>query len=215
MSGMFITFEGGDGCGKSTQSKLLQKALLEHNINAIHTREPGGTDSAESIRELLVMWGIDKWHSDTELLLHTAARCEHYYKVIKPALEEGKVVICDRFIDSTIVYQGYGQGVDLSKIRQLHDIFIAGLYPDLTFILDVDPTVSLNRATSRRVVNRYDLMDYSFHMLVRNGFKEVARLNPARCVVIDAAKPLYDIQQEILLAVLNRSNFDSIIKTNV
>jgi dTMP kinase len=176
---MFITFEGIDGSGKTTQSKLLadyyQQIHGENNV--ILTREPGGTEFAEKIREVLLTNNIDPI---SELLLLISMRCEHMEKLILPALKEGKVVICDRFIDSTIAYQGYGLGVDLELIRKLHEL-VEIKYSDITFILDIDVNIGLNRAKDK---NKYEEMDVIFYNKVRKGFKEIAREEPSRCNVI-------------------------------
>jgi dTMP kinase len=196
----FITFEGGEGCGKTTQSKLLFEALASNGIEVVHTREPGGTPGAEILRKLLVEGGIDKWDSKTELLLHYAARREHTENLIKPALNIGKTVICDRFLDSTIAYQGYAQGIELSEIRTLHELIIGNLCPDITFILDLDVILGLGRAKGRGAEsnNRYENMDITLHQRVRQGFLEIASADPARCVIIDATLPIEEVHFKII-----------------
>lgn len=176
---MFITFEGIDGSGKTTQSELLANYFkqIHGENNVVLTREPGGTDFAEKIRGSLLKDNIDPI---SELLLLTSMRYEHMKELILPALKEGKTVICDRFIDSTIAYQGYGLGVDLSLIRDLHKL-VKIKYPDITFILDIDVQVGLSRAKDK---NKYEEMDVDFYNKVRKGFQDIAKKEPNRCSVI-------------------------------
>ncbi|UIP91987.1 dTMP kinase [Wolbachia pipientis] len=176
---MFITFEGIDGSGKTTQSELLANYFkqIHGENNVVLTREPGGTDFAEKIRGLLLKDNIDPI---SELLLLISMRHEHMKKLILPALLEGKIVICDRFIDSTIAYQGYGLGVDLSLIRDLHKL-VEIKYPDITFILDIDVQVGLSRAKEK---NKYEEMDVDFYNKVREGFQEIAIKESNRCNII-------------------------------
>lgn len=186
---MFITFEGIDGSGKTTQSKLLANHFkqIHGENNVVSTREPGGTDFAEKIRGVLLTNNIDPI---SELLLLISMRNEHMKKLILPALAEGKIVICDRFIDSTIAYQGYGFGVDLKLIEDLHRL--AGVrYPDITFILDIDVKVGLSRAKDR---NKYEEMDVNFYNKVRKGFQEIAIKEPGRCSVITEIETKNDNQ---------------------
>ncbi|MDB2415399.1 dTMP kinase, partial [Rickettsiales bacterium] len=147
--GYLITFEGGEGCGKSTQCKKLGDMLISSGHEIILTREPGGTQGAEEIRNLLVNGDKGKWDALTETLLHSAARRDHFLRVIKPAIEQGKIVICDRFIDSTFAYQSYGHGIDYDKISDLQQWVTDSYFPDLTFILDIDIEDGLKRAASR------------------------------------------------------------------
>ncbi|MDR1139570.1 MAG: dTMP kinase [Rickettsiales bacterium] len=176
---MFITFEGIDGSGKTTQSELLANHFkqIRGENRVILTREPGGTDFAEKVRRVLLKDNIDPI---SELLLLTSMRYEHMEKLILPALEEGKIVICDRFIDSTIAYQGYGLGVDLGLIGDLHKL-VKIRRPDITFILDIDVQVGLSRAKNK---NKYEEMDINFYNKVRKGFQEIALKESDRCNVI-------------------------------
>ncbi|MFL3876652.1 dTMP kinase [Wolbachia endosymbiont of Trichogramma kaykai] len=176
---MFITFEGIDGSGKTTQSELLANYFkqIHGENNVVFTREPGGTDFAEKIRGLLLKDNIDPI---SELLLLISMRHKHMKKLILPALKEGKTVICDRFIDSTIAYQGYGLGVDLSLIRDLHKL-VEIKYPDITFILDIDVQIGLSRAKDK---NKYEEMSIDFYHKIRKGFQEIAVKEPNRCNVI-------------------------------
>ncbi len=204
--GRFISFEGGEGAGKSTQCKLLINALNQANIKSVKTREPGGTKGAESIRGLLVTGNVDKWNPKTELLLHVAARNDHVEKLIKPALIEGKFVICDRFVDSTIAYQGYGHQLDKNLISQLHELILEDFQPDLTIILDMKPEDGIQRAAQRGdQENRYEKMGENFHARVRNGFLEIAKSEP-RCIIINAKSSINEVHSQIIDAVNNKFN---------
>ncbi|QKX02548.1 dTMP kinase [Wolbachia endosymbiont of Dirofilaria (Dirofilaria) immitis] len=176
---MFVTFEGVDGSGKTTQSELLANSLkqIRGENCVILTREPGGTSFAEKVRGMLLRDSID---SISELLLFVSMRYEHMKKLILPALKEGKIVICDRFIDSTIAYQGYGLGIDLRLIENLHEL-VKIRYPDITFILDIDVQVGLSRAKDK---NKYEEMDICFYDKVRKGFQEIALKKNKRCYII-------------------------------
>lgn len=198
---MFITFEGIDGSGKTTQSKLLVDYFRQTygKNSVVLTREPGGTDFAEKIRNVLLVNNIDPI---SELLLFVSTRCEHVKKLILPALEEGKIVICDRFIDSTIAYQGYGFGVSLELIRKLHEL-VGIKYPDITFILDIDVNVGLSRAEDK---NKYEEMSINFYNKVRKGFQEIAAKDPDRCCIISGTEVMDDkqIYSKIVAEVVKR-----------
>lgn len=195
----FITFEGGEGGGKSTQSKLLQEAFKQNGINAIHTREPGGTKGAEQIRELLVTGEVNKWDAMTEALLHFAARHDHLNNFIYPQLELGNFVICDRFSDSTISYQGYGHQLGLDKMLYLQKQVIGNFKPDLTFILDINIEHGISRAGKRGdSENRYEKMGKEFHLRVRQGFLDIAKKEPERCFLINADDTIQNIHQRII-----------------
>ena len=185
--GRFITLEGGEGAGKSTQARLLAAWLAEKSIDAALTREPGGTPGAEDIRNLLVTGDVGRWDPLTETLLHYAARREHFSRLILPALEAGQWIICDRFIDSTLAYQGYGQGIDHAAIASLRQTVLGGFTPDLTLILDVSPETRRTRTASRPGnEDRYERMNEAFHDRVRAGFHAIAAAEPDRCTVISA-----------------------------
>lgn len=183
----FITLEGGEGAGKSTQIKLLSEKLSKQKIPHITTREPGGAPEAETIRELLMSGGKDRWDGVTELLLMSAARREHCRKTIWPALENNQWVLCDRFADSTMAYQGYAHGTGRTAVEQIQNVVLHQFKPDLTIILDMPVDEGLKRAKARGKTTRFDELDHQFHDAVRDAFLEIARREPNRCVVIDAS----------------------------
>lgn len=189
--GRFITFEGGEGAGKSTQVAELATRLKNAGIDAITTREPGGAPGADTIRSILVSGATDRWDPMSEALLNFAARREHLLRTIWPALERGCWVLSDRFADSTTAYQGYGHGVDRALIDALYRAAVGDFHPELTLILDIPVSEGLARANQRNNSNngkedRYERMDVAFHERLRAGFLEIAADDPARCVVIDA-----------------------------
>ena len=189
--GHFITLEGGEGAGKSTQIKRLAQALADVGINTITTREPGGAPGAEEIRNLLVNGDTKRWAPMAEVLLHTAARAEHLDKTVMPALKNGSWVISDRFFDSTLAYQGYGHGVDKEVIKNIYRDAFGNFKPDLTLIIDVPTDIGLARAGTRAATDtnpnedRYERMGGTFHQRIREGFLEIAKEEPDRCVVIN------------------------------
>jgi dTMP kinase len=196
--GKFITLEGGEGAGKSTQARLLAAWLAEKGIAATLTREPGGTPGAEDIRNLLVTGDVGRWDPLTETLLHFAARREHFTRLILPTLESGHWVICDRFIDSTLAYQGYGQGIDQTAIAALRRTVLGDFAPDLTLILDVLPETRRARTAARPGnEDRYERMNEAFHDRVRAGFHAIAAAEPHRCAVISADQPIDAVFAEI------------------
>lgn len=207
----FITFEGGEGAGKSTQIRLLQAALAAAGVPVCLTREPGGSPGAEEIRALLLKGGVDRWDAVTELLLFSAARRDHLVKTIYPALARGEWVLCDRFYDSTLAYQGYGYGCDDEKMRAVNGLYhlIAGDFkPDLTFILDIDPRVGLQRSKGRtgNAEQRFEDMDITFHENLRRGFLKIAVSDPHRCVVIPADRDPVLVAADIM-RVLKEKGF--------
>lgn len=180
----FITLEGGEGAGKSTQARLLVDALVARGLPVLRTREPGGAPGAEVLRGLLLSGEVE-WSPQAETLLHFAARTEHVSKTIRPALTAGMWVVCDRFYDSTMAYQGYGQGADRGTIETL--IGLLGIVPDVTLVLDVSEAVAVQRQLKRGMdADRYERLDALFHARVRQGFRDVASDEPERCVLIDA-----------------------------
>ena len=200
--GKFITFEGGEGAGKTTQIKLLADALKVSGIDLVITREPGGAPGAEVIRSLLVEGPVDRWQPMTEALLHFAARFEHVKETIQPALAAGRWVVSDRFSDSTIAYQGYGHDLGGEAIARLHALVLGDFQPDLTFILDIPVEDGLARAGKREArdgagEDRYERMDADFHSRLRDGFLDIARRYPERCAVIDATEGPDGVHQSI------------------
>lgn len=188
MTPRFITLEGGEGTGKSTQSKRLAKKLQERGIEAIVTREPGGSPGAEQIRDLFVHGDPGRWSALTETLLVFAARVDHIERTIKPALAAGKWVICDRFTDSTYAYQGVGRGADRENIRRIESVSIGDFKPNLTLVLDLPVETGLKRARSRNNdENRFEGFDAGFHEKLRQAFIDIARRNGDRCVLLDAS----------------------------
>ncbi len=203
-SGKFITFEGGEGCGKSTQSALLTKALQSLGATVIETREPGGTVGAERIRELLLS-KEHEWDSETEALLMFAARRDHVEKKIKPALEAGHIVISDRYIDSSMAYQGYARGLGEIFIETLFTLTCADILPDLTILLDIEPKDGLARAKNRSDKNdTFESQSLAFHSQVREGFLDIAKAESSRVVIIDAAQDIVSVHQQIIEALNTR-----------
>jgi len=202
--GRLITFEGGEGAGKSTQIARLAAALRGAGIDVVTTREPGGTPGAETIRRLLVEGAPGRWTPLTEALLHTAARHDHVAQTIRPALAAGRFVLCDRFADSTRVYQGIAGGAGLDLVDRLHRLIFGDLEPDLTVILDVPVEVGLARRRRLRDGGRYERMGTGFHERVREGFLALGRAAPGRCVVIDAAQEADAVARAVADAVGDR-----------
>lgn len=203
--GRFITLEGGEGAGKSTQIGLLRDALEAQGIAVLTTREPGGSEGGEEIRHLLVNGETHRWEPLTEALLNYAARHEHLQKVIEPALDAGTWVLCDRFADSTMAYQGYGHGMDREIIRRLHRLVVGDVQPDLTLILDMPVEEGLKRAGARgEGEDRYERMDGGFHERLRQGFLDIAKKEPARCTVIDATGDIGAVAMAIADVVAQR-----------
>ena len=198
MTMKFFTFEGGEGSGKSTQAKLLHQAFIEAKIDAILTREPGGTEAAEVIRDLL-LHSRTSFYPITELLLHNASRYEHAKEKIIPALRKKQIVICDRFVDSSMAYQGYGHKLGKKMPALLHNMLMEGLVPDITFILDIEPEKGLHRIKNQH--DNYEKLNLEFHQRVRNGFQEIANMAKDRCVVIDASNSVDKIHQQIISVV--------------
>ena len=197
--GFFITFEGGEGSGKTTQSELLYKNLKQKGLNVTRTREPGGTILAESIREILLKGEKDKMSSLTELYLFAAARRDHIDNIIAPSLKNNEIVICDRFIDSTTAYQGYAGNINLNLINSINNFTIGSIIPNITYIFDIDPNIGLKRSidtTSEEI--RFEEKDIEYHKKIRSGFLEIAKNNSDRCIVIDAEQKLKKIEELLL-----------------
>ncbi len=207
--GRFITFEGGEGGGKSTQTRLLQDALASNGIESILTREPGGSAGAEEIRELIVTGSPDRWDPLTELCLLYAARRDHWLKVIKPKLEHGIWVISDRFADSSIVYQGYAGDIDIDTVLNIHNVVLGEVWPDLTIVLDLPPELGLERSYKRDTANnskdtRFEKRELHFHNLLREGFQFLHSKSPDRICVIDGTKTIKEVEIEVFSIIKNR-----------
>ena len=205
-SGYFLTVEGIDGTGKSTQVRMLAERLRALGREVVETREPGGSPGAEEIRRLLVEGAPERWSPETEILLFTAARRDHVERVIKPALSRGAVVLCDRYVDSTRAYQGAGAPERRALVDQLHRLAIA-LEPDLTLIFDMDPLAALERARLRLTDNdedRFEKMGQAFQARLRTEFQAIAAAEPGRCALIDATRPPEAVAGQVWATVAPR-----------
>jgi len=203
-AGLFITFEGIDGSGKSTQAGMLAARLRKHGHDVVQTREPGGSAGAEEIRTLVLEGEPDRWSAETEILLFTAARRDHLEKTIQPALDAGQVVVCDRFADSTRLYQGISRGALRSVVDQLHSLMI-GREPDLTFIIDMDPVKGLTRALSRQTSEeRFEGFGADMQAKMRAGFLALADEFSNRCVVVDGERDVDVVADEVEALALAR-----------
>ncbi|MCR0981422.1 dTMP kinase [Roseomonas populi] len=200
--GRFITLEGGEGAGKTTLSRALAGALAGAGLPVLRTREPGGAPGAEAVRGLIL--GQGPWDPVAEAMLHFAARREHVARTIAPALEAGIWVVCDRFADSTLAYQGAGQGLSRETWERLCDLSLGALRPELTLVLDLPPERGMGRALSRGDANRYEMQGADFHARVRAGFLGIAGEEPGRCAVLDAAAPPGAVLAAALEAVRER-----------
>ena len=199
--GFFLTLEGAEGVGKSTNIEFITQYLEQRGIDYVLTREPGGTQLGEKIRELLLAVHEESMSELTELLLVFAARAQHLDKVIEPALSAGKWVLCDRFTDATFAYQGAGRGLSMETIGELESMVQGELRPDLTLILDLDPEIGMQRASNRGELDRFEREQMSFFRHVRQGYLDIAQAEPERCTVIDAAKSLEDVKLDLLAAL--------------
>lgn len=200
-SGLFVSFEGIDGSGKSTQAQLLAEALRGKGRDVVLTREPGGSPGAEEIRALVLQGDPDRWSAETEILLFTAARRDHLERTIGPALAEGKVVICDRFADSTRMYQGLSRGDLRAKVDALHELMI-GAEPDLTLLIDMEPEAGLSRAKARATAEeRFEDFGLGLQQKMRAGFLDLAREFPQRFVVIDGNREMDAVAADVRAAL--------------
>lgn len=197
MSGLFITLEGPEGAGKSTNRDYLAGHLRDQGLDVVLTREPGGTPLAERIRELLLAPSDEKMDADTELLLVFAARAQHLAEVIRPALARGAVVLCDRFTDATYAYQGGGRGLSVERIAMLEQFVQGGLQPDLTLLFDLPVEVGLSRAAARGRLDRFEQEGQDFFQAVRQAYLDRAKADSQRYRLIDAAQPLVQVQQSL------------------
>ncbi|MFF2912671.1 dTMP kinase [Paenibacillus sp. NPDC057934] len=204
--GFFITLEGGEGSGKTTIIGRLAAYLQNRSIPYLITREPGGIEIAEKIRSIILDPAHTAMDSRTEALLYAAARSQHLAEVVEPALEKGLTVLCDRFVDSSLVYQGYARGLGMEAVWDINRFAIGSRMPDLTFYLDIEPEVGLSRiaANQDREVNRLDMESLAFHEKVREGYQLVVNNNPDRIVVLDAGRPLHMVEQDIVRTLEKR-----------
>ena len=200
---MFITFEGPEGSGKSTQLPRLAQFLEDSSLQVVKTREPGGTKIGDQIREVLVRMDNTELHPRTEILLFLAARAQLVEELIIPSLKQGKIILCDRYGDSTLAYQGYGHGLDLETLRAMLQFATGGLKPDLTILLDVDVFTGLKRKKIKEEWNRLDAFELSFHERVRAGYKILAEQEPERWKIVDATQDPDQVQMEIRALVLD------------
>lgn len=205
MPGTFITFEGGEGTGKSTQIARLTDRLRSRGQRVTSTREPGGTPAAEDLRRLLVSGDVSRWSTTAEALLNYAARDAHLNQLIRPALAQGEIVLCDRFMDSTRAYQGYAGGCSLALIDALESEVVGSTRPDLTLIFDLDPQRGLDRARARgEGEDRYERKGIAFHRTLRDGFLDILRRNPERCRLVDAAGSVEEVAENVWSIVSER-----------
>lgn len=196
--GKFITVEGTDGSGKSTQIELIKQYLTDKGLDVVLTREPGGTKIGEKIRTIILDNKNEEMSDTTEMLLYAAARAQLIHEVISPAIEQGKIVIADRFIDSSYVYQGYGRGMGLELVDSVNKAAINGILPDLTIFFDISPEIALKRRMSKTGADRIEEQDMKFHMRVYNGYKELAKKFPQRIKTVDSNRSI----EEILIDVI-------------
>ncbi|WP_417463683.1 dTMP kinase [Kordiimonas sp.] len=206
----FLTFEGGEGAGKSTQIRLLANWLETQGVEVLLTREPGGSPGAELIRDLLLKGAVDRWLPISEALMLAAARADHIERTIKPALEAGKWVLCDRFYDSSVAYQGAGRGVGVEEVQHIQKIAFGDMRPDLTLILDLPVEIGLKRALAREgaksdMEDRFERMERSFHETLRQAFLSIAEQEPERCVVLDADQAIEQLQENLRKIIMNKA----------
>lgn len=195
--GLFITFEGTDGSGKSTQIELLEKYIKSKGYEVVLSREPGGTRVSEIIRDIILDPRNKEIDPLTEMILYAASRAQHVAEIIEPAIESGKVVICDRYVDSSYAYQGGGRGVDLKSIADVNRIAIHGTVPDITFFLDIDPEIAIKRRIKSTGADRIEQEKLDFHRRVYDGYKKLSILYPDRIKTIDATKSIDEIAFQI------------------
>ncbi|MFC1840964.1 dTMP kinase [Thermodesulfobacteriota bacterium] len=211
---MFITFEGIEGCGKTTQVKRFTKYLNENGIHNINTLEPGGTAIGQNIRRILLDTNNTNLFPLTELILYAADRAQHVNEVIKPGLDQGKWVICDRYLDATIAYQGFGRGLNMEIINILNNEATRGLSPDITILMDCPEEIGINRALARNKDSsqedqgRFEKEKMEFHHRVRKGYLTLAEENKDRYIVIDAAKPIDEVERDIIKSLKPYIDFE-------
>lgn len=198
-SNLFITFEGPEGAGKTTILTRIAERLRENNIDVLATREPGGIDIAEKIREVILNPENTAMDERTEALLYAAARSQHFFEKVEPAMKEGKMILCDRFIDSSLAYQGYARGIGIDEVLSINEFAIGKRLPDLTILFDLNPAVGLARihAHNERELNRLDVESLSFHEKVREGYHEVVKRYPNRIKVVNADQSVENVVEDV------------------
>lgn len=201
MKGRFITFEGIEGCGKTTQIRLLDEYLQKRGFETVLTREPGGTEIGDKIRDILLDPANRKMTGITELLLYGASRCQHLEELIRPSIANGKMVLCDRYSDSTTAYQGAARKLSPKLIRDLDNLATGGLKPDLTIVLDISPEEGIKRARRRSSLDRFEQEELSFHERVRKGYLQISREEPLRVKVVDANRSIEEISSDVIKIV--------------
>ncbi len=203
-SNLFITFEGPEGAGKTTVIQMIAKRLAEKNIDVLATREPGGIEIAEKIRTIILNPEHTAMDERTEALLYAAARSQHYFEKVRPALDAGKLVICDRFIDSSLAYQGFARGIGVDEVLSINEFAIGKKLPDLTILFDLAPEVGLARiyATGNREVNRLDVESLPFHQKVREGYLQLVERYPERIRVVNADQDIESVVEDVWLLLL-------------
>jgi len=206
LESLFITFEGPEGAGKTTIINMVTEEFHKIGLNFISTREPGGIRIAENIRNIILDPKNTEMDIRTEALLYAAARRQHLAEKVLPALEEGRIVLCDRFIDSSLAYQGVGRGIGIDEIYQINEFAINGLMPHLTIYFDLDPKIGLQRVhqADEREINRLDLEELDFHLKVQSGYYEIIKREPNRFKVIDASRSIEEVYEATLQAVLEK-----------
>ncbi len=203
MSGLFITMEGLDGSGKTTQLEILKQNLEAKGFNVLLVREPGGSKISEKIRNIILDIENKEMHYMTEALLYSASRAQLVHEVIMPSLKQGKIVLCDRFVDSSLVYQGVARGLGIDIIKKINNIATEGLTPDITFFLDIEPKFALERKKQQKKLDRIESEKLDFYNMVYKGYKTILKSDGGRIIRIDANKDLEDIQNEILTNIEN------------
>ena len=204
--GLFISFEGPDGSGKTTCSKGVYERLKNEGYDVIYTREPGGIDIAEQIRNVILDPNNTKMDARCEALLYAASRRQHLIEKIIPAINQGKIVICDRFIDSSLAYQGYGREIGIEDVLKINQFSIEGYFPDLTIYYDIDPQSGLNRIASRKNLDRLDVESLNFHNRVHQGYQIVCQMFPDRIKVIDASKSKQEVSEQTYQLIKEKIN---------
>lgn len=195
--GIFITVEGTDGSGKTTQIKLMESYLREKGHDVVLTRDPGGTKISEKVRSIILDTGNTEMGRITEMLLYASARAQLVHEIVKPAVASGKIVICDRFVDSSYVYQGIGRGIDLGIVEDVNSVAMDGVYPDITFFFDINPSIALSRRIASTGADRIENEKMEFHLRVYEGYRMLAERHPDRIKSIDSTRSIEEISNEV------------------